>query len=248
MNTLTKQLIGIVIGGITGYFIGDVVVEYIRAKEYLESRKGETNKDLLEEEIEEEITMERIPMKKKGSGQSPKNYVEFYSNAGRPDLAALASKYNGDNKESPENEVDDSIREFINLTDKAIEDMEGEEDEFKPIEENKDPSIISVDEFLNDDEYAKVKLFYFEDDVLTTEQNKVIQRPEKFLGDDALISFGQLSGDETKVYIRNSFKKAMYEIVRLNKNYMLGQVKIAVKRQTEKLIDKEKYDDEEAST
>jgi hypothetical protein len=250
MNTLTKQLIGASIGGILGYFVGDVVVEYLRAKEDLENVFCNNNNNERPEQLEEEITMERVQVKKgKRTNHSQKNYTEFFASQGRPDLAMLASKYSGVNEDLPEEEDEEALINSDIVEDISMELGEtwDEDDEFDPIEENKDPSIISLEEYNNDEEFTKVILLYYEDDVLTTDKNKPIQRPEKFLGDDALVSFGGLSGDENKVYIRNSHKGAMYEIVRLNKNYGISDsVRRDVRRHSEEL--KEEENGEEANT
>jgi hypothetical protein len=226
MNTLTKQIIGAVIGGSAGYFIGDVIVEYIRAKNH---RKFLTDEDLytVDDFEDEEITEETIMDKTSKKIKEPKNYGEFYQlgdRIRRPDLEALVNKYNGEGVNEPflENElkedIDPSIGKYIFDNLKKGLEYDGIEEETE-LEESKDPSIISKDEYDGNEAFTKVKLLYYDDDVLTNAQNKVVPRPEKILGEDALVSFGESSGDPEKVYVRNELKGCMYEVVRTNKLY-----------------------------
>jgi len=215
MNTITKQLVGTLIGAFVGNFVSGVIIEIIRIKEspeatepYEDSPEYPEGDDL---DVEKTLTAKR-PEKMKT--QTPKkDYTKHFLAENRPDLAALAAKYNG---EEPGEVVEGEI---------VVEAFEEEELEdpntwVEEVEtELKDPRIISLSEFANAEDVNIVKLNYYDDDVLTDERDNPIERPERLLGDDALVSFGQLSDDEDVVYVRNSAKKAVYEVVRTNKNY-----------------------------
>lgn len=216
MNNWVAKLVGATIGAGIGYFVGSVVVEVIHMREDL----SDVDYDDLEYPHEEDET--NLEMKEPGliMGQKRnqtkqtriKNYTEYFNKQGKPELAALVAKYNN-------NEL---------LEDVAVQDTVPVPD-FDPDEVDPDiptdPSIISVDEYVNASGYEVVTLKYYEDDVVTDEYDNPIDRPESFLGDDALISFGELSGDEDIVYVRNEAKHAMYEVVRTNKEYSVPVAK-----------------------
>jgi hypothetical protein len=201
MNTTVKVLIGAGIGAGIGYFIGTVIVEVIHLRE--EEYYGIKPDVILEDEVKDN----RKVLTRNRRKLDTKDYTKHYSTEGQPELAALVAKYNGDRQEEVE----------------EISDSSNEEEEFDIPEDEKketDPSIISVSEFANaGDEFDCLTLHFYDDDVVTDEHGNPIDRPEQILGSDALISFGMLSEDEDVVYVRNLAKKAMYEVVRLNKDY-----------------------------
>lgn len=84
-----------------------------------------------------------------------------------------------------------------------------------------EPYIISIDAYLNEyEEYSKNTLSYYEgDDVLCDDRNEIITDVEDYVGEEALVSFGEGSDDENVVYIRNHRKSSDYEIVRENGSY-----------------------------
>lgn len=237
-----KILVGAAIGGGMGYFVGSVAVEYIKAKEELPYPWGEDHDN------EQEIEKEPITLDKKQKPDRPrrvKNYTEHFK--GNPELAALAAKYNG------EDVVAIKIKEDGGVETVDLDQIDGvnleliSEDEFVgPTEhEQKDPSIISEREFANEEEFAKITLNYYDDDVLTDDHDTPLTRPEKFLGEDALVSFGELSEDEDVVYVRNNAKRTMYEIVRLHKNYAAPADPRSRRLALKKRVVKEEEDGEE---
>ena len=83
------------------------------------------------------------------------------------------------------------------------------------------PYVISVDEFMDDEpDYSKTTLMYYEgDDILADEKDRVIRSLDKLIGDDAVTQFGQRSGDNNLVYVRNERMEADYEICREERSY-----------------------------
>jgi hypothetical protein len=217
MDTRIKILIGTVIGAGLGWLVGNLIVNQILAAEsefddwdYLDEEDLDWVKEI-DEEIETEESEERI-MKNKGKRVvRPRNYSDFFG-SNRPELAALAAKYNNE-EVTPEEET-------LAPDEAAFENYEEIE------EEKKDPSIISSTEYLNGDMgYEKVVLYYYAgDDVVTDEDNNPVNRPEQLLGDDALVSFGELSDNPKMVYVRNNGKKADYHVIRLDTTYSLVEV------------------------
>lgn len=222
MNNNLKVLLGAMIGAGVGYFVGQVIVEIIVIKQ-AESvlcdggmEELEELEELTDDDADENFNiLERNQTKLKKNNEklhTKKNYTQYFKNQNRPDLAALAAKYNGEepeplsgNEEKDKEMVLEEIAEFTMIEDEA---------------EKTDPSIISMSEFANaGDEYECLTLNYYDDDVVTDENDEPISKPEQILGEEALVSFGELSDDEDVVYVRNEKKKAMYEVVRTNKEY-----------------------------
>lgn len=213
MNNNTKILIGAGVGAGIGWFIGAVIAEMIAIK----CDGGELHMEELEELTDDEDQdfniLERNQTKLKNNQKQIKNYTQYFIENGRPDLAELAKKYNV-KEADPEDE-----------TIHGMEPTSVIEDEFETIDEipaysDRPVKIISLSEYANDDMgFEAVTLHYYDDDVLTDENDIPIDRPEQLIGEDALVSFGEFSDDEDVVYVRNTPKKALYEIVRLNKVY-----------------------------
>lgn len=213
MNNNLKILLGALVGAGAGYFVGGVIVEIINIKQSPEYNEDYHDSDEYPQYEEEDNEGEPEVMNKNAlKTKRVKNYTQYFKNQNRPDLAALAAKYNGEEPEplSGDEEKDkemvlEEIAEFATIEDEA---------------KQTDPSIISMSEFANaGDEYECLTLNYYDDDVVTDENDEPISRPEQILGEEALVSFGELSDDEDVVYVRNEKKKAMYEVVRTNKEY-----------------------------
>lgn len=75
------------------------------------------------------------------------------------------------------------------------------------------PVIISPDEFGDDDEYEKVSLFYYTDDVICDDGDNPLDESEinGSIGLDAKNHFGEYEDD--CVYIRNDRLKTYYELL-----------------------------------
>lgn len=78
------------------------------------------------------------------------------------------------------------------------------------------PYVISPDQFGEFDDYARVSLTYFSDDILTDEDLSCIGEPESIIG-DALGHFGEYEDDS--VHVRNERLKIDYEILRDLRKY-----------------------------
>lgn len=207
MNTNTKVLIGAGIGGALGYFVGSVVVEILALKE--EGRELDyydfENRDLDQNETNQEKEMFERPTNMATNKTTKKDYSQIFKK--NPELASLVQKYN-------EGQIEE-----------AEETLEGEEidasETFESSEDSDDLpiAIVSLEEYANATGFESVTLNYYDDDVVTDVHDIPISHPEEILGDEALVSFGELSNDPDVVYVRNLNKNAMYEVVRTNKNY-----------------------------
>lgn len=248
MNHTVKLLIGAAVGAGFGYFVGAVIVEIIKLKEessVLDFYEDEENEDdLIEGKIEELKESNSIRRKELMGNKKlkTKNYTEYFKNQDRPELAALAAKYNGGDLP---NTIQDGILDNDLLKSRMDEAIEEDFNQVEDESEVTDPSIISLAEFANAEGFDCMTLNYYDDDVVTDEQDNPIYRPEQILGDEALVSFGELSEDEDVVYIRNLAKKAMYEVVRTNKEYTLTEPKQLPQRRA---LKKEEYNGEDENT
>lgn len=92
------------------------------------------------------------------------------------------------------------------------EKEKGDEDTVK---ENR-PYVITPDEF-EDSDYDLVSLIYYDDGVLTDENDNVIKNVDELVGLDSLTQFGKYEKD--RVCVRNDKRKVDYEILSDSKKY-----------------------------
>lgn len=229
MNTNTKKIIGAAIGGAVGYFVGSVIVEYLKLKE---RDPWEKVMNIGTEDITERTKMDDKPTNKK------RDYTEHFIARQRPDLAELAAKYNGNPAitELDTKEVDKDIFETVYALERDIDDSP------QPIR------VISMIEYANDDQYEHLTYNYYDDDILTDGINdRPIENFETLIGDEALVSFGQESEDEDVVYIINDNTKQMFEIVRTNKEYAVTKVRKARRQAMSKKEEKNEKNEEDVT-
>ena len=101
------------------------------------------------------------------------------------------------------------------------EDSEADEAiEIVPINRNK-PYVISEYEWESErSDYEKTTIsYYLTDGVLADEQDAVIDDPDYAIG-DCLGRFGEKTGDNDLVYVRNDVLETDFEVVRVHKGYV----------------------------
>ena len=241
MNRNVALLAGATVGGAVGYFVAAIVADYIDEKELRDQAPVAVLGDDEEQptDDDEESSSGKPPMGKKK--QKPKrektNYTNYFLSVDRPDLAALAKKYNEGEAEPHQDAV---VAQMI-----AVD----EADTFNQPTPSKDAiSIISQDDFNNNaDDFEVVELTYYADDIMVGEDDNIIPGPEDIIGNDALVSFGMLSGDPDIVYVRNPKARALYEIVRMSVKYAIDADadEIKPRRGLKKGIDFDEVTDEE---
>jgi hypothetical protein len=208
-------LIGALIGAGLGYLVADWYIET-----YIPEEGFELNEVDRIEQFNKRLE-KAVPTKKQGKKKEVVNYTERFVSAGRPDLAKLAAQYQGDDNGinirgiTADLLIEDELGDNGLLSDLDETDDDAEE----LLDDTNDPCIISMETYAEDMDHTHTTLKYYTDDVLCDEAGVPINRPESFLPEDALVSFGRDSQDEDVVYVRNSEKKAMYEIVRLDEPY-----------------------------
>ena len=105
----------------------------------------------------------------------------------------------------------------------SIIQKEGYTDYSRSVEEKKGeafvekPYIISPEEFGEFEEYEKISLTYYADEVLADENDEVIEDVEDAVGIDSLNHFGEYEDDS--VFVRNDARKCDYEILLDQRTY-----------------------------
>ena len=79
------------------------------------------------------------------------------------------------------------------------------------------PYIISPEEFGDFDEYTKLSLTYYSDEVLADENDEIVDDIDETVGADFADHFGEYEDDS--VFVRNDRLKCDYEILRDNRSY-----------------------------
>lgn len=79
------------------------------------------------------------------------------------------------------------------------------------------PYVISPEDFGEFDDYEHISLTYYSDQVLTDENDEVIEDVEDIIGFDSLSRFGEF--EEDAIHVRNDRLKCDYEILKDEKRY-----------------------------
>ncbi|HZK46450.1 MAG TPA: hypothetical protein VFC64_00760, partial [Atopostipes sp.] len=99
-------------------------------------------------------------------------------------------------------------------------DVEPETNKEEVNEESMDidiPYVIPPEEFGEFDNYEKIGLTYYADQVLTDDDDKSVEDIEDTVGFDSLNHFGEYEDDS--VFVRNDRLKCDYEILLDQRNY-----------------------------
>ena len=107
--------------------------------------------------------------------------------------------------------------------DASIIQKEGYTDYSKTVEEKKGaafvekPYVISPEEFGEFEEYEKISLTYYADEVLADENDEEVDDVDEIVGKESLNHFGEYEDDS--VFVRNDRLKCDYEILLDQRNY-----------------------------
>lgn len=99
---------------------------------------------------------------------------------------------------------------YINYSDAASGNKETKKGESKPY-------VISPEEFGEFEEYEKISLTYYSNNILADENDEVIEDVEETVGVDSLTHFGEYEDDS--VFVRNDARKCDYEILLDQRSY-----------------------------
>ena len=140
---------------------------------------------------------------------------EYYSRKNKPEVKAEVPE------EEPEEEVEGqmSIDDYSEITTKLgytnYSDIpKSTEKEDASVDR---PYVISPEEYGELEDYEQIELTYYEDGVLTDDQNEPVEDVDDIVGLDSLNHFGEYEDDS--VHVRNDSRKCDYEILRDVRNF-----------------------------
>lgn len=208
-NRIVRLAICAAIGGTIGYFVGGFVVNKLYSSEYEEIQVFDESTTEDPKAVEINKTLEKFSVITPSQTARPKAVIRDYSRRKareeKGELKKLAARY----REEPEVVEDEPT-------------LSGDPDGETPV----DPDaihVISEQEYNERPEvkapYSKTILHYFDDDVVTDESDEPISRVERIIGEDALNSFGEGTTDPDLVFVMNPLTGAMYQIIRMHKEY-----------------------------
>lgn len=109
----------------------------------------------------------------------------------------------------------DSYKEFVSkveYTDYSTNKTAGiKQEKAADIEHEDTPYVITPEEFGELDGYDEISLTYYSDQVLTDENNELVEDVDRVVGFESLNHFGEYEDDS--VYVRNDRLKCDYEIL-----------------------------------
>lgn len=103
---------------------------------------------------------------------------------------------------------------YANYSDVDSSGETANEDKQKKIDK---PYVISPDEFGEFEDYEKVSLTYYTDEILADENDDLVEDVDDIVGLDSLNHFGEYEDDS--VFVRNDRVKCDYEILLDHRNY-----------------------------
>lgn len=129
-----------------------------------------------------------------------------------------------DVEDAPEEPTDkelDSYKQFMNKveytdysTNKTTEDKQ---EKAETITHEDNPYVITPEEFGELDGYDEISLTYYSDQVLTDENDELVEDVDRVVGFESLNHFGEYEDDS--VYVRNDRLKCDYEILMDHRKY-----------------------------
>ena len=185
-----------------------------------ESFRGVDLKSVYVDEINE--TAEKILAKNYGLSTENSRFIDAES--AKEKLAQVMSIEDAEQMDRPDIDYIDPEDVVPNVVFDKSESADPPGTRYPPTERpptgDKIPYPISIEEFMEDNENNKVTLTYYDgDDVLTDERDDVVRNISSLIGDDFLINFGNRSGDESIVYVRNEKLHLDAEVVRDERKY-----------------------------
>lgn len=93
---------------------------------------------------------------------------------------------------------------------KPVIDSTNEEEEKEPMIQDR-PYVISPDDFGEFEDYEKISLTYYSDNILADDNDELVEDIEDVVGFESLNTFGDYEDDST--FVRNNKLKCDYEIL-----------------------------------
>ena len=220
----------IVVGALGGLLGG--VAAYFVCKRVLETKY----EAIAKKEIEEAKEFYKRLNKKAGFENPEKALAELYKDNNPKDIvtgdkaARALQNYQGvENEEEPEEEPEEELEEALEEVDEEDEEeqgvslyMQSQADENFDIDQEMKlrspeyPYVISQEEFLQSEpDFEQTSITYYEgDDTLVDERDQPIPYVDPIVGGGNLSRFGDGSGDERVVYVRNEKLSTDFEVLK----------------------------------
>lgn len=111
-----------------------------------------------------------------------------------------------------------NITEYAAILQKAgYTDYAGVKTEEEKERKMEDPYVIPPEEFGEDEEYERISLTYYADNILADENDEMVEDVEDSVSFESLSHFGEYEDDS--VYVKNDARKCYYEILLDERNY-----------------------------
>ena len=124
------------------------------------------------------------------------------------------------NNEEHNNEEPAAVPLETTETEDSVANSEQEEEPQEVTNVNKEPEIISFDEYFDEDnQNDKLTInYYCKDDIVSDERDEVLDHD--VIGEDNLDRFGYMSNDPNVLYVRNYQLGIDYEICKIEDSYL----------------------------
>lgn len=115
------------------------------------------------------------------------------------------------------NEKPDIMEYAAKIRSEGYTDYSEQKNVEKKVSPDERPYVITPEEFGEYDDYQKITLFFYADQILADEEDVAIRNVDEIVGIDSLTHFGEYEDDS--VYVRDDRKKLDYEILKSLRKY-----------------------------
>lgn len=115
------------------------------------------------------------------------------------------------------NEKPDIMEYAAKIRSEGYTDYSEKREPEKKVSPDERPYVITPEEFGEYDDYEKITLFFYADQILADDNDVAIRNVDEIVGVDSLTHFGEY--DDDAVYVRDDRKKLDYEILRSLRRY-----------------------------
>lgn len=118
--------------------------------------------------------------------------------------------------------IDDAVKEELGKDELESQEQEAHEEHEK--NKNRPPKIISAEALGEVPAHYEERdlLFYMYDEIVTDDEDNVIEEPERLIG-DAIDKYGFRSNDETMIFVQNFELSAVYTVQKVMASFGEGE-------------------------
>lgn len=233
MSNTRAILLGALIGGGVGYVVGSIIADYVAPEYYTDEELAQL--DILINDMEYQIEQEEATPnkpKKHTATQNRVDYTQYYdkSKGSVETLAKRASRHEEDEEEPEEDMMyddegdydDEEINMYNDIPIIDEEDLSQTDPEvYISMRDTNVPYIMTEDEFEANESGLRQEtlLYYPEDDVLTTPDNRPVDSIERVIGPYAISNMGVYSVQGDRVFVCNPKLGIEYAVVEQEGSY-----------------------------